>query len=213
MPNEYVLAGVVATGETKDEQDQPVAVEPNAEINGATIDGTIERENVNYTVTYSNKVAAHKITVYKTNETVEAPLKGATFSLYTKAGYEANPRKPLVEGLVSGEDGTLELGILPPGEYRLEETKAPNGYLLPQEPVKIIVRTDGVSYDDGTSNSRDGRGVIGNANDGYTLQVINTSGVELPAAGGSGTAMLYALGTALVAVGAFVLLRGKMRMT
>lgn len=109
---------------------------------------------------------------------------------------------------VSGKDGMLvyngakefELGI---GVYHLVETDAPEGYILKEEPVVITVTESGVTYEEGTTLSRDGGITI--EKKVYVLKVSNTSGYALPASGGPGTALFYMLGAVMV-LGAGVLL-------
>ena len=80
----------------------------------------------------------------ETNETVA--IEGATFkirSLKTNdyVGYwEWTPIPHYVTEWSTNELGTVMTGdVLDPGEYQLEEIKAPNGYLLNTQPVKFKV--------------------------------------------------------------------------
>lgn len=83
-----------------------------------------------------------------TGKTIAIP--GATFKikdLQTNkyVGYwEWNPLPHYVDTWETTEDGTVMTGdVLDPGEYQLEEIKAPNGYVINTEPVKFTVTNDG----------------------------------------------------------------------
>ena len=83
-----------------------------------------------------------------TGRTIAIP--GATFKikdLQTNkyVGYwDWNPLPHYVDTWETTEDGTVMTGdVLDPGEYLLEEIKAPNGYVINTEPVKFTVTNDG----------------------------------------------------------------------
>ena len=80
----------------------------------------------------------------ETGNTVAIP--GATFKIKDLktnkyVGYwEWNPFPHYVDTWETAEDGTVMTGdVLHPGEYRLEEIKAPNGYVINTEPVKFKI--------------------------------------------------------------------------
>ena len=60
-------------------------------------------------------------------------LEGAEFSVFKKDGKEVQT------GLVSDKDGKLSVKDLAPGEYYFEETKAPEGYILNNEPISFAI--------------------------------------------------------------------------
>lgn len=70
-----------------------------------------------------------------------------------------------------------------------------------------------ISYDDQTSFSRSGEGVIYDPeNDLYTIHVTNAGGYELPSTGGPGTGLIYLLGILLTAfAGAGLAMRRRRR--
>ena len=161
--------------------------------------GTINESNKQYTVTYTNKAATQQVYIYKTDQSSQQPLQGAVFSLYTKAGYEADPQKVLKTGLVSDENGMIDLGRVVIGEYCLVETSAPPGYILLSEPVEITVKENEVLYRQiSNSQSSSREGVSGNYESGYTLVVTNNAGYELPSTGGPGRSLFYLLGSVLI---------------
>lgn len=115
--------------------------------------------------------------------------------------------------LAVDENGKLELKGLAAGTYYLTETKAPDGYNILKEPVKIVIDEDGnvkvsskTLNDDGTYGDEAMSDVTG------AVIVENNTGVELPSTGGIGTTIFYVLGGILV-VGAGILLVVKKRMS
>ncbi|MGL4109610.1 SpaA isopeptide-forming pilin-related protein [Clostridium sp. LP20] len=69
------------------------------------------------------------------NETGES-LQGAEFRLLSSNG------ELLEEGLVTDEDGILEIKDLLPGDYQVIETKAPDGYELDSTPLRFTINPD-----------------------------------------------------------------------
>lgn len=103
--------------------------------------------------------------------------------------------------IVSNADSVITIQGLANGSYYLEETEAPAGY------NKLTVRTEAVTINNADSNiAADGVEWVGNG-----IQVVNESGAVLPATGGMGTTIFYALGGILVA-GSAILLITKKRM-
>lgn len=87
------------------------------------------------------------------------------------------------------------------GDYKLIETKAPEGYIKKDNPVIIHVRNNSVSYEEGTSFSNSGKGVkIDEATGNITLLISNSSGIALPHTGGIGTGIFKAAGLSLIAI-------------
>ena len=70
------------------------------------------------------------------------PLSGAKFKLYTD---QATQNEVSAVGeLVTGEDGTVNVPVLKPGDYWLKETAAPAGYTQLADPIKVTVTAGGV---------------------------------------------------------------------
>ncbi|MEK5296329.1 SpaA isopeptide-forming pilin-related protein [Bacillus sp. FSL R5-0659] len=63
-------------------------------------------------------------------------LEGAQFKLLDQDGHE------LKGSLVTGENGKITINELRPGTYQLIETKAPDGYVLDETPIKFEVPLD-----------------------------------------------------------------------
>ena len=139
-------------------------------------------------------------------------LKGAEFVL--KHGSDV-----IIEKLTSNEYGYLadadgktdfQLNSLDNGDfYSLIETKAPDGYILLKDPVKVFVTAGVVScvqYDNGAAQNATKRA------DSEVLELIitNNPGVELPSTGGRGTALFTAIGAILSGTaGAILTLRKR----
>ena len=144
----------------------------------------------------SKKVSFKKVDVTNMDNSA---LEGAEFALY-QGSTISDGQQPMISGLVSGEDGLLakenrtvfDLSI---GTYCLKETKAPEGYLLPDAPIVISVTVNGVTALQANNNSP----IVaptGN-NNSWLIKVWNTPGVELPNTGGSGVMVWHFVGALL----------------
>lgn len=150
-------------------------------------------------------------------------LTGAEFKLYdAKTGgneialvKEADGTYRVATGAEKNAEGfqpaTIEAGSvtikgLDSGTYYLEETKAPAGYNMLKDPIKVVI----TAIIDETTHA--GTATI-TYNETYTgeVKVENNTGTELPSTGGMGTTIFYVLGGVLMA-GAFVLLVVRKRM-
>ncbi|MBO1003350.1 Cna B-type domain-containing protein [Pseudogracilibacillus auburnensis] len=133
-----------------------------------------------YDVDYSTEDEKHiitntarygSLTVEKVDEN-EKPLAGATFELRDSEGN-------VVGIFTTGNDGTIKFENLEWGDYKLKETKAPEGY---NKLVKEIAIT------------------INGENLHVTKQVVNTPiGWNIPKTGGIGTLGFYGVGFILIA--------------
>ena len=120
--------------------------------------------------------------------------------------------------LTSGADGLFKVIGLDAGTYYLKETKAPAGYNLLKDPIKIVISATLDKSEDSpaltalTFSVNDGTEANGNTETGIvSTDVKNNSGATLPETGGIGTTIFYVLGAALV-IGAGVLLVTRRRM-
>ena len=77
----------------------------------------------------------------KTDGTNNDPLKGAIFKVQekTKDGYKDLEENGKVYTLTSGENGEFKTKNLPYGDYRLIETKAPQGYVPELDAVDFTI--------------------------------------------------------------------------
>lgn len=113
---------------------------------------------------------------------------------------------------VTNEDGIAYLLGIDEGTYTLKETKAPNGYILPEDGLELIIDAD----EDGNATYTLGGKKLDTFEDiadgsVATATIENSKGFNLPRTGGAGTWM-FAVGGILIMAGmatAFVKLRKK----
>lgn len=194
-----------------------------ANVNKAKVEyGTNSHTEYDTTETYVWKM---NIVKYTMEQGTEKKLAGATFQLSRdEAGAQviklvkvddttyrlALPTETdtAVDTITTGETGELVINGLADGIYSLTETKAPRGYNLLREPVKVTVAhktengklTETSFVADQTQTDTSG-----------LVKVENNAGAELPSTGGIGTTVFYVLGSAM-ALGAVILLVTKKRM-
>ncbi|QQQ86834.1 SpaH/EbpB family LPXTG-anchored major pilin [Peptacetobacter hiranonis] len=95
----------------------------------------------------------------------------------------------------------LVINGLKAGTYWLKETKAPDGYNLLKNNIKITVKNnkDG-SYEISKDDTKAENNIV---------KIVNTPGSQLPETGGTGTLLLTAVGALLVAVAMIRFMRRK----
>lgn len=135
-------------------------------------------------------------------------LEGWTESRETAMGTDGNGKGILV----SDVDGLFGVSGLDAGTYYLEEVKAPAGYNLLKDPVKLTIDAEISGGDAETkqpptigkldliTEGKDGPITTeGNEDNGtVSLEVQNNMGALLPSTGGMGTTLFYIAGAALV---------------
>ena len=126
-------------------------------------------------------------------------LPEAELSLYKETDVENGEK--IKDGAIpvyswtSGESAYIPTGKFKAGTYYIFETKSPDGYYLLDKPVSVMIKEDGTVTVTG-GNSK----LVENA-DGYnswTVIIYNSSGVELPNTGGTGTLPYTLSGCALI---------------
>lgn len=175
------------------------------------------------------KVFTYKFIVEKHDESGNKALGGAEFKLYKKDLSHTGNDDETSPGETNWKEVTLVKSgdqnhiftaeRIDAGQYRLVETKAPNGY----NAIAPIIFTITATYDTDSADpqltaltgSYTG-GATGNASvDGQLSQlstkVVNQKGVELPETGGMGTTILYLFG-AVLSFGTGIVLVSKKRM-
>lgn len=156
----------------------------------------------------------------------QAPLPGATFTLYKKVNNAYTKEIGTIESKNAEHGGTIfRFTGLDDGDYKLMEVKAPDGYNTAEDVYFTItasheVESDnpqlinlGCKYRSGqTGTANEITGSVSGLNDGSVLiNVLNYRGNTLPSTGGMGTTVFYVLGS-ILAVGAAILLVSKKRM-
>lgn len=170
----------------------------------------------------TEKVFTYGIDVTKVTEDGNTPLAGAEFELlneqqdaaikFIKTGDgeyrvakkgEDKATTTLVVGAADSKVGKLVLKGLATGTYYLKETKAPNGYELLKDSIKIIIEDNEAETPDS-----DGAGVIDKTGSDtvqggniYYQTVVNKKPPIMPVTGGMGTVLFSIVGIVLVAGG------------
>ncbi|MBR3170647.1 MAG: fibro-slime domain-containing protein [Lachnospiraceae bacterium] len=177
------------------------------------------------TVTIINTDIVVPLKIVKIDNNTEQGIRGAKFQLtrklpgeggFTKFVHDSFDPDPENGNKKSGpftvtETTGIILEDLLPGEYHIEETIAPDGYIITLQPFDFTVNTDGtVSYPGADDNAlvtiieKDGTAPAG-------FEIGNTPGAALPHTGGPGTRLFTILGSILI-LGAGVLLWRRRRL-
>ncbi|MGN0243355.1 MAG: SpaA isopeptide-forming pilin-related protein [Lachnospiraceae bacterium] len=163
-----------------------------------------------------DKLYSGQITFTKTAEDGTTKLEGADFVVYklvdeTKnyAIFDATNKltgwttvKGEATTLTTGVEGTIVVYGLDLGDYYFEETKAPQGYSLNTEAVKVTVAL---------TDAQDGSGEPAEANKTYSLtgSMKDTKLSALPETGGMGTYIFTILGVAVMAFMALQFMKSR----
>ena len=143
-------------------------------------------DNVDYdTVTNDSTTSYYPRSYYKYTAAADT----------TAAKVEWVTDKTQATPVTTNKNGAASFDGLANGTYYLEETVAPAGYNLLEEPVEVEVK-----------------GGDTEAKLSVTAEVANNTGALLPSTGGMGTTIFYVLGS-ILALGAVVLLVTKKRMS
>ena len=205
-----------------------IRVEYESDLNDQAVIGSAGNRNTMY-LTYSNNpygyetgttpvdtviVFTYQTIIHKKDEKNET-LNGATFTLEKEIKGETGNSWETV-GTVTGTDTSVfTFTGLDDGNYRLTETKAPDGYNTMEPVLFTVMATHDTDTDsDGVHNLSE---LTGNVEDGviqFTSNVIDGSltayiqnfpGSILPGTGGRGTTVFYIVGIALVAGAAAII--------
>ena len=136
-------------------------------------------------------------------------LSGATFKLYADADHKQPYPDEQNNTFTTGDEGVIFNMSLKPGTYYLVETQAPDGYMLPDSHVQLIVSANGITIDSAdkiTDKQTDENGASY-----YQGTITNSTGVTMPATGGSGILPYLLTGLALTSGAAFLLYRSMRR--
>lgn len=195
--------GLTVKWEQQEQQDQQYTYEiEEALVEGYTCSSIVGDMFSGFSVT-NTKAAMLKI--LKIDQTGN-PLEGATFTLtggdISETGLTSKKRTIKV-----GEDDVTEALIyenkaMPVGTYKLSETGTPAGYNSLEGEVEIKIKNEGsdmaVSAKINGVEMSDNQISRDTETGEWTIKIMNSSGVELPPTGGSGTRVLYLLGAILI---------------
>ena len=147
-------------------------------------------------VTSIKNEALMSLTVKKVNS-VGQTLAGAEFEILKNESLYAK--------FVIGEDGTYHLSNMPDGEYRIVETKAPEGYRERPDFAVLTILAGKVTV---TSANAKGWALTDDGDGDYTLTVVNEVIYDLPTVGGSGvyTYVFIGIGMMLAATAVLVVI-------
>lgn len=162
------------------------------------------------------KVYSFNLNVVKfTKEDTQQPLSGAEFELY-----QDSLDGTAIITLSTGTDGIISFAKLDEGTYYLKETKAPQGYTLLANPVKveIIANKDGEGKATGTFALKvDDKEITAQSGDYVTrldqntgtaiVAVENHKGFTLPSTGGMGIFVFLAIGVVGILTVSVVIIR------
>lgn len=159
-------------------------------------------------------VFTYKTIINKVNPDRQ-PLEGAEFKLEKKVGNKWE-EKAVVK---NGNGTTFSFEGLDDGDYRLTETKTPEGYnTMNPNPLefKISATHEETAVKpklltlSGNPKSGDVTFESSLENGSLTTNIVNKSGSSLPETGGMGTTVLYAAGTLMIlAAAAFLVMKKK----
>ena len=190
-------------------EDKPVDNEPIADEKGEFVneffvdmDGDIKKNDNGIVggkddvlvTTIKNTPITGKFRVQKVGEDGVEKLEDAEFELY-KVDENGNAQgESIIPKPIDGVKGLVEFADLEYGQYLLEETKAPTGYVLSTTKWEVNVSIDGKvnisSTDESSSFTR--------TDDTLTLNVVNKK-PTYPSTGGTGVKIAFALiGTAVM---------------
>ena len=131
------------------------------------------------------------------------PLSGATFKLTKEGGSE------IASGLVSDANGYVFVTGLDEGTYTFTETKAPDTYVLAENP-SVTKTVDADSSEGSADLAGDAADFVNNGVDfGSIVNAKATMGGMLPTTGGMGTVAFTAAGVVIMAGAAAFIMRSR----
>lgn len=166
-----------------------------SDLNGTVEDGTF---NVPFhgtmTITVKNEIDICNLRITKKNDNSKV-LENAEFSLYS----DKECTKEIEKGKTD-KNGQLNFDRISVGDFYLKETKAPAGYRLLEDPIKISLKNVNGKFtffvNDKEIKEDDKNNSLTLENGLYTgnLTVINSQGSILPATGSPMTIVLTGVG-------------------
>jgi len=189
------------------------------------IDAALDGENADEKTTYEFNKVTGKHTTFA-NQKSDAPLAGATFTLYSDEACTKVAKTALQSDgtAISDADGHITFSGLDEGTYYLKETQAPAGYALADQTYKFVIKAnlgaDGImtdysvktSYKDAThpdwtdaaaasykstaTKEKDGSVTNKITRTDVPIAIVDSKFQNLPSTGGRGTVVLTLAATA-----------------
>lgn len=189
------------------------------------IDAALDGENAGEKITYEFNKVTGKHTDFA-NQKSDAPLAGATFTLYSDEACTKVAKTALQSDgtAISDADGHITFSGLDEGTYYLKETQAPAGYALADQTYKFVIKAnlgvDGImtdysvktSYKDAThpgwtdaaaasykstaTKEKDGSVTNKITRTDVPIAIVDSKFQNLPSTGGRGTVALTLVATA-----------------
>ena len=219
---ELLETATVGSAGNKNTSHMTFSNNPNSDQGGET--GKTPDDTV---IVFTYKTTINKVKPDKTDPDKTTPLAGAEFTLQKKyktlpdgvnldtnkdwkqegTGKNAVYWKTIAAGK-NKEGTTFMFSGLDAGDYRLTETKTPDGYNS-IAPIEFTITADyvvdeeksadGLKFNSLSGNALNGEITLPNSTDGtLTANVVNKPGSSLPSTGGMGTTILYVAGIAVV---------------
>ena len=179
-------------------------------INGTVDDGTFFIDaNGDMTITVKNEINLFNLRITKKNDAGKL-LENAEFTLYS----DKECTQEITKGSTN-EEGKVNFDKITVGEYYLKETKAPDGYRMLENAIKVSLKNvDGkftFFINDEAIKENDDNNSLTIENGLYTanMTVVNQRGSLLPATGSTATLILVSAGTFMCLYGLSRKVKGK----
>lgn len=171
---------------------------------------TSETKDGKVTYTVTNTKSSQKIKVLKKQSgsgSSNVYLEGAEFTLKDNGGKIVKIGTNITGTYISDENGLVLEGDIEYGEYTLTEVKAPQGYTVLKDPIRVTVDENGITVNENEKVSYN----KSESDDIYVITVTNDMLYDLPKTGGIGIFWYTIGGMLLMMAAALVLYKRKCR--
>ena len=105
---------------------------------------TVMIEDENVEVTIENKKLNDKLTITKIDKDTEEKLSGAEIKVEQVIENDGEQTYKEIGTYTTGDDGTVSVSLESNANYRITETKAPNGYIKAENSIVFEKKYDGI---------------------------------------------------------------------